>query len=75
MDQDARKALRSLAISYLITAVGFTIGVEVIDRRSEEETIEFLAIKSGKSEIYTCYVRVEEEECAKRLFETLMEYA
>ena len=73
-DVDGRRALRELAISYLVTAVGFTIGVEVVDSESEREAVELLALKSGRAEVYSCYVKLSEGDCAERLFNILLEY-
>ena len=73
-DMDGKRALRELAISYLVTAVGFSIGVEVVDSESEREAVELLALKSGRAEVYSCYVKLSEGDCAERLFHILLEY-
>jgi hypothetical protein len=51
------------------------LGVEVYSREDEREAIEFLAVKSGDPEVYTCYVKMGESvECARKLLGKLKEY-
>jgi len=73
-DEETRLELLALAISYLMTAVGEELGMEVVTKDSEREAVEFLAMRSGRPEIYSCYLRIEEGDCAEFLLRELREY-